>query len=413
MDTIGIVAEYNPFHLGHAHQLSYLTERWPDALRIIVMSGSFVQRGTPAYFSKFNRAYWALLGGADIVIELPTVYALRSAEIFASGALRLMNKLGINAFSFGSEITNLDLLMSTAEISERPEVQDRIKALLKQGYSYNVAQRQAINEFAPYAQQILTNPNALLGLEYLRALRRYNLPLTPILIERNGNYHETALPELEEKSPSATALRKALTEVKIKGLHRYSDELLRYFPEEIGQQVLLAMEQGEHLQIERYYDLIHYTSRLYTPEQLALLGDFTEGIENRWKKASIWQNWMHCREEIKSKRYSYARIDRMAAYTVLHMQTSLLKKAHQIGPTYARLLGFTEAGRNWLRCNINTIPIVQKWAPFCKQATGITEEMAKLDSLATDIQLSCFANPQTRKGGVDYTYTPYYLKENV
>ena len=110
MNTIGIICEYNPFHNGHSHQLHTLAQEVPDAIRIALMSGSFVQRGEPAYFSKFDRSRWAIYGGADVVIELPALYALGSAELFSTGAIRLMKALHIQSISFGSELTDNSIL---------------------------------------------------------------------------------------------------------------------------------------------------------------------------------------------------------------------------------------------------------------------------------------------------------------
>ena len=118
MKSIGIICEYNPFHNGHAHQLHTLRTTYPDALRIAIMSGSFVQRGEPAYFSKFDRARWAIHGGADVVIELPTIYSLGSAELFCTGAVRLMKALHIHSISFGSELDDNATLHTAAEFSK-------------------------------------------------------------------------------------------------------------------------------------------------------------------------------------------------------------------------------------------------------------------------------------------------------
>ncbi len=401
METIGIIAEYNPFHLGHAHQLSYLADRWPQALRIVVMSGSFVQRGEPAFFSKFDRAYWALLGGADLVFELPALFALRSAEIFAAGAIRLLSQLHVDAFSFGSEVTNLDTLLEVAHSIDSDEVQARTKELIQTGLSYGAALRLALSESSPLTATALNQPNSLLGIEYLRALETYNLQLTPLLVPRQGShYHDTSL---ANTYPSATALRTAFQN-KEKNL-----PLANFFPEEVVPLINERLSSGHYLDIKRYYDLIHYQSRLQSASQLANYGEFTEGIENRWKKASQFSSWQQSRASIKTKRYTYARLDRMGAYTVLQWPKELLIKSHEQGPQYARLLGFTSAGRNWLRGHASNIPIIQKWGPFQRQATGFVSDMAQADTLATNIQSLCFSSPQSRVSDQDFHFTPHYL----
>lgn len=130
MKTIGIICEYNPFHNGHAHQLHTLATKYPDVLRICIMSGSFVQRGEPALFSKFDRARWAILGGTDIVIELPTLYSLGSAQLFASGAIQLIKSLSIDMLSFGSETTDLNQLIHMVKRMDCESTQNELRNYL-------------------------------------------------------------------------------------------------------------------------------------------------------------------------------------------------------------------------------------------------------------------------------------------
>lgn len=400
MKTIGITAEYNPLHIGHAHQLSLLADRWPEALRVIIMSGAFVQRGTPAFFHKFDRARWALLAGADLVFELPALFALRSAEGFAAGSIRLMDRLGLDAFAFGSEITNMDLLMTTASLLASPAVQDRCRELMQEGAFYGEALRRSITELYPPAAAVTNAPNALLGIEYLRALSTYDAGLTPLVMERRGSHHSTSI---DRHTPSGTALRRLLLEKPARELHAS-------FPEDVAPLLAASMDRGAYLDADRYEELLLYNARRLTSAELQKFGDFGEGIENRWKRGSLLPTWSQARSHIKSKRYSYARLDRMGAYTLLNFQKELLNRSHREGPLYARLLGFTEAGRDWLRGNEASIPIVQKWAPFLRSAKGLTRDMALADMTASDMQSLCFHSPAARSAGEDLTYTPFFLK---
>ena len=186
MKTIGIICEYNPFHNGHAHQLHTLTQLHPDALRICIMSGSFVQRGEPAIFSKFDRARWAILGGADIVIELPTLYSTGSAQLFGTGAIRMVKALAIDALSFGSETADLDALIDIAKRTDCESTQEQLRTYIKEGMSYGAAFRKALDT------EILNTPNALLGLEYIRAGLAYNAKLEYIPI--SVSYTHLTLP---------------------------------------------------------------------------------------------------------------------------------------------------------------------------------------------------------------------------
>ena len=202
MKTIGIICEYNPFHNGHAHQLHTLAQQHPDTLRICIMSGSFVQRGEPAIFSKFDRARWAILGGADIVIELPTLYSTGSAQLFGTGAIRMVKALAIDALSFGSETADLESLIDIAKRMDCESTQEQLRTYINEGMSYGTAFRKALHT------EILNTPNALLGLEYIRAGLAYNPKLEYIPILRTSNHHEETI---TDELPSGTALRQLIT----------------------------------------------------------------------------------------------------------------------------------------------------------------------------------------------------------
>ena len=204
MKTIGIICEYNPFHNGHAHQLHTLAQEHPEALRICIMSGSFVQRGEPAIFSKFDRARWAILGGADIAIELPTLYSLGSAQLFGTGSIRMVKALHIDALSFGSETANLDALLDIAKRMDCESTQTVLHTYINEGMSYGSAFRKALDT------EILNTPNALLGLEYIRAGLTYYPSLKYIPILRTSDHHDATI---TKDFPSGTALRKLISDI--------------------------------------------------------------------------------------------------------------------------------------------------------------------------------------------------------
>lgn len=400
MKTIGIIAEYNPFHRGHAYQLSCIAEQWPQATRIVLMSGDFVQRGGPSIFSKFDRAAWALAEGADIVLELPTLYASSHAELFASGAIRILGELGIEGLSFGSEITDSSLLQETAKFSQSQQVQDRCRQLLKEGLYYGAALRQSLIDVKPAAAAIMDAPNALLGIEYIRAIHNYAYNMIPLPIERKSQHHAQ---NLSQELPSGTALRQALHTQGPQGLQNY-------FPESIYPLIRAAIQEGHYLDPCRYDDMILTRARQLDKKDLLELQDFKEGLENKWAKAAQETSWAAARESIKSKRYSYARLDRMAAYSLLGIKKDLISKAQEQGPSYTRLLAFNEKGRQWLRTNTSEFPIIQKWAPFYKKAQDFTKDSLTIDKLATDLQALSFHNTNSRLGGQDFTYTPQFIR---
>mgnify|MGYP002747311307 FL=1 len=395
MKTIGIICEYNPFHNGHAHQLHTLTQLHPDALRICIMSGSFVQRGEPAIFSKFDRARWAILGGADIVIELPTLYSTGSAQLFGTGAIRMVKALAIDALSFGSETADLDALIDIAKRTDCESTQEQLRTYIKEGMSYGAAFRKALDT------EILNTPNALLGLEYIRAGLAYNAKLEYIPILRTSNHHEETL---TDELPSGTALRQLITSTG-----NLSSQLQATIPPSIASDMTQVTENGNYVNYNRYYDMVHSLSRRTTPKELEKFGDFSEGIEHLWSKAAQQTSWTTATEEIKSKRYTYARLQRMGAYLTLGITKDVLQNAMEEGPQYARLLAFNDRGRQWLR-NEYEIPLIQKWAKAPNETSALGQTMHHIDTLATDIQALCFHNKSNRIGHRDYTYTPQYIK---
>ena len=395
MKTIGIICEYNPFHNGHAHQLHRLASEYPDALRICIMSGSFVQRGEPAIFSKFDRARWAILGGADIVIELPTLYSTGSAQLFGTGAIRMVKALSIDALSFGSETADLDALIDIAKRMDCESTQEQLRTYINEGMSYGAAFRKALHS------EILNTPNALLGLEYIRAGLTYNAQLEYIPILRTSNHHEEMI---TDELPSGTALRELITSTG-----KLSSQLQSTMPPSIASDMMQVIGNGNYVNYNRYHDMIHSLSRRATSKELEKFGDFSEGIEHLWSKAAQQSSWTAATEEIKSKRYTYARLQRMGAYLTLGITKYILQNAMEEGPQYVRLLAFNDRGRQWLR-NKYEILLVQKWAKARHELSALGQTMHHIDTLATDIQALCFHNESNRTGHKDYTYTPQYIK---
>ena len=397
MKTIGIICEYNPFHNGHSHQLHTLASKYPDALRICIMSGSFVQRGEPALFSKFDRARWAILGGADVVIELPTLYSLGSAQLFGTGAIRLIQALSIDTLSFGSETTDLDQLIFTAKRMDCESTQNELRSYLKEGLSYGTAFRKALGS------EMLSTPNALLGLEYIRAGLKYHPDLAYIPIQRTSDHHNQ---DINQELPSGTAVRQLITTTN--SIDMYS-ALQAAIPTPIIDDMTHRIANDEYVDYSRYHDMIHMLSRRILASELERFVDFTEGIEHLWLKAAQQPTWEAAINQIKSKRYTYARLQRMGAHLTLGITKNLINIAIDEGPQYARLLAFNDRGRQWLRTE-HDILVIQKWAKAPAQLNNLGKSMHHIDTIATDIQVLCFHNKGKRIGHTDYTYTPQYIK---
>ena len=484
MNTIGIIAEYNPFHKGHAHQLEALRQKYPEATLLVVMSGDFVQRGTPAIFSKFHRAQWAVMGGADIVFELPSMFAVSSAEYFASGGVRLLHALGCDAISFGASHTVVEELVSVAETLDHPSTQESLRTLLGQGYSYGTALRKALQPFHPANASLYTDetlckhtfdsrlsatgqpssrslllenstdmsllnndPNIILGIEYIRALHRYHIELDIIPVKRTSSHHN---PTLGDSFPSGTALRNAIYASKptssslskshnilqmsdtsyapcaslednasislgelgidVSSLEEDTFNWHHYLPPIVAPLAMDIVESNYYATLERYYDMIHLTSRVATKEDLQTLHDMSDGLEEAWLTVSALSSWEQARESLKSKRYTYARLDRIATYSLFRRTQEMFHECHQQGPTYGRLLAFNDRGRQYLKEKRSSIPIVQKWAPFCQQATGITKVLCEQDQLASRLWRMTVDNPNYRGSHYDFTTSPMYVQ---
>lgn len=433
MNTIGIIAEYNPFHKGHAHQLEALRQKYPEATLLVVMSGDFVQRGTPAIFSKFYRAQWAVMGGADIVFELPSMFAVSSAEYFAAGGVRLLHALGCDAISFGANHTQVEELISIAKALDHPSTQESLRTLLGQGYSYGTALRKAVEglhlesnglETSNNMSILDSDPNTILGIEYIRALHRYHIGLDIIPVKRTSSHHN---PTLDDSFPSGTALRNAIYASK-QTVANLSDSLNmqqaadtytvldestfkwhHYLPPMVAPLAMDIVESNYYASLERYYDMIHFASRISSKEDLQTLQDMSDGLEDAWLTASALASWEQARESLKSKRYTYARLDRIATYSLFRRTKEIFQKCHQQGPTYGRLLAFNDRGRQYLKEKRASIPIVQKWAPFCQSATGTTKVLCEQDQLASKLWLMTVDNPNYRGSHYDFTTSPIYV----
>ena len=460
MKTIGIIAEYNPFHKGHAHQLQELHRIYPDATLLAVMSGDFVQRGTPAIFSKFHRAQWAVMCGADIVFELPSMFAVSSAEYFASGGIRLLHALGCDSISFGASHTQVEDLVSVAKALDHPNTQELLRTFLSQGYSYGTALRKALQPFHSANASFYTNetlgkhtsdcrlsateqpssrslslensndmsllnndPNTILGIEYIRALHRYHINLDIIPVERTSSHHNQTL---NDSLPSGTALRSAIYASKqpssslsrshnaqqvsdTSSLEEDTFKWHHYVPSMVAPLAIDIVQANYYANLDRYYDMIHATSRIAAKEELQTLQDMSDGLEEAWLTASALSSWEQARESLKSKRYTYARLDRIASYSLFRRTKEMFQECYQQGPTYGRLLAFNNRGRQYLKEKRSSIPIVQKWAPFCQQAVGVTKALCEQDQLASRLWRLTVENPLYRDSHYDYTISPMYI----
>jgi len=386
---VGIICEYDPFHRGHARQFALIREKMPDARIVCVMSGCFTQRGMPALFSPVFRAGAALAAGADLVLELPCAFAVREAENFALGGISILNELGfVTHLSFGCETENLGFLRTVTQMLEYPSAAftDALKAALAEGQPFVAAQATAIvaglqakdaktpegfalsrgasgTAEAISVTAALTMPNNILGICYLRALLRLNSAIAPLPVKRIGEYHADSL--TATGYPSASATRKAFLAGDISAAEQACAYSLAN----------AVCHKPEALDVV----LLH---RLRTMDTHALraLPDCSEGLENRLAKAARETNSRAALlAMLKTRRYAYARLNRLATHAILDVTGALLD-AFPL-PEYVRLLGFRRDCRDLLTSlHQSTIPLIAKAADGNR-----TNPLYRLDERAYDL----------------------------
>ena len=344
-NVLGIIAEYNPFHNGHLYQLNSSKSITNSDYSIAVISGNFTQRGDVAIVDKWTRAQMAIENGIDLVIELPTVYAISSAENFASGAVKILDSLGIvNFLSFGSECNDISILSQVTDVlvDEPPEYKTLLSHELDKGVSFPKARERALmmylNDVRRFAS-VLSSPNNILGIEYLKALKRQKSLMQPITIQRkDSKYNDDTIPT-DSQFASATAIRKLCAS-------HNSDILQRFMPEASYNILNNAIENGNIVKSLSDFDkLIIYTLRKMSTDEIANLPDVSEGLEFAIKSAVNNCNTVsELLSIINTKRYTQTRLQRILLYAILGI-TKKDMQLSKITKPYIRVLGFNDKGR--------------------------------------------------------------------
>ena len=307
MRTVGIVAEYDPFHRGHAYQLAEAKRRSGADAAVVVMSTVFTQRGDPALLSPRLRAEAALRGGADLVAALPVLWAMRPAEQFAEAGVRLLRSLGVDALSFGAETDDLPLLAEIAALTEDTRLQPLLRERMAAGLPYPRALSEAAESLLPGAGALLALPNNTLAVCYLRALRRLGGGMEVFPVRREGGYHDTT-PSVSGYA-SATAVRAAI-------LNGCWSAVREAVPDDTP--IRRAAAAGALHRPDALDPALIARLRTMTPEELAALPDRSEGIERRLPEAARQTT---TREALlaacKTRRYPYARLSRLASAALL------------------------------------------------------------------------------------------------
>lgn len=403
--VIGVVAEYNPFHNGHYYHLQATKEITGAEYCVAVISGNFTQRGDTSIVNKWAKAYMAICGGADLVIELPTVYSISSAENFASGAVKILDNLKVvDAISFGAEANDLATLNNIANVLyEEPKAYTNILSHeLKKGISYPAARENALmmylNDIKRYANT-LSSPNNILAIEYLKALKIQKSKLEPIMIRRKKVYYNDN--KIVDDFASATAIRKLLQGGEYANLRKV---IPRSSYTIIGQE---SRKGGMVLSLAKYEKEIIYTLRKMTVEEIADLPDVSEGLQFAIKNAANEANNLKdLISNIKSKRYTQTRIQRILLYALLGIDKKLMENSRKVVP-YVRVLGFTQKGKSLLseisRRNpkLNIITSLKKYMDQNQNKNKVLAEMLEKDIFATDVYTLGYIGDS--KANLDFT----------
>lgn len=375
MKSVGIIAEYNPFHKGHSRQLAFLREQGVENI-IVALSGPFVQRGTPAWTDKRLRTRMALEQGVDFLFELPALYALSSAEGFAWGGISLLSAIPLDGVCFGSECGNIKPLQMAADFlteqdcfpgngtsgtkQENPsQYQQYLRKYVKQGESYPTAREHALSHLLPELisqyPALLSSANNILAIEYLKAMKKINSSLQPLTLPRNdAGYHSQ---QIHGEMASASAIRTAFE----------TDSSLERCRQALPETVYSLLQKSLHrypVKLNDFSELLYLRLRqIKTPEEYTLYGNISIELANRMRKLlPDYTGISSYIDALKTKNTTYSCINRSLTCLLLGITTEQLKQTQYSVP-YLRLLGMRREKSSFLR-QVTSLPIITKAADY-------------------------------------------------
>jgi len=382
----GVIAEYNPFHKGHALQLQQLRELGYTHIAV-AMGGNFLQRGTAALCGKHLRAQMALQNGADLVVELPLGWACAPAQRFAAGGVALLDAIGCHTIAFGSECGDLSLLRQAAQATQSQEVSALTQQLMADGRTFAAARQAAMAQLFPTeVASVFDNPNDNLCVEYLLALQAQNSQMKPLALQRVGAAHDTA--QVTEGIASASHIRYLLEE----GMWDQSAALM---PDSAWQTLRSALAANlAPANLQRAEAALLAKLRTMTVQDFAALPDLSEGLENRLYSAAHQACTLEEFYQLaKTKRYTLARIRRLTAAAFLGLRKDDLPEL----PPYLRVLGFTDRGKELMAAakEKNALPLshslsrLEELGGACAATTKLEAQSTDLYGLMTPVPLPC------------------------
>ncbi|MBQ6541093.1 MAG: nucleotidyltransferase [Lachnospiraceae bacterium] len=388
MKVAGLVAEYNPFHNGHVHHLSETRRLSGADFVVVVMSGDYVQRGTPAVIDKYERARMALQGGADLVLELPSLFATASAEVFATASVSLLYQLGVvDSIGFGAEYTDLGTLKKIANVlnHEPDSLQRDLRDALRSGLNYPSARALALGSYFGDAienlDEILDKPNNILAIEYLRAIERLGTSLTPLAVKRWHTDHNSD--KVYDNVASATALRSMIYE-EDGGIERITPFVPAYTAREFALKLNICtpVRSGDYSELLQYR---LFMERDHLQEYMDFSPELGDRVNNILPCCYSFREWA---EALKSKTYTHTRVNRALMHLILGMKEEDLKSYQEDDYCmYARVLGFRKDAVALLsEITKNTaLPIITKMADAPKQLDKRALKLLGFDIYGSDV----------------------------
>lgn len=380
MKLAGIIAEYNPFHNGHAHHIAETRRRTDCDYVIICMAGNYTQRGEAACMDKWTRARIALSCGADAVFELPALWAVNTADSFARGGVGILAGIGCDLLSFGCEAADEALLNTLADLRENepPALAEGIRSKLGEGKSHARARGEALAEYLNLDADTLNMPNLMLGVEYVRAIRSLGSKMEICAVPRIGGYHDDALGRIASASAIRSALRRG--------------EDVRFAMPECSYDAFLHLET-----MHAPDDLLLHTLRRMTEAEIAALPGVSEGLEKRIRRmAAEAYDYESLIGTLKCKRYTHARIARICAYALLGVDQKMMQDHAQ--PEYARLIGMRTDAQPLLKelKRRSALPIVSDAAKLS------ADPLFQLECRVTDLRALQCELPESRCAGQEF-----------
>lgn len=393
MKILGIVAEYNPFHLGHKYQLEMAKKESQCDVVAAVMSGNYVQRGEPAIVDKYTRAEMAVRNGVDLVIELPFPFSCQNAELFSLGAIRELKKLNVSTISFGCENTDIDLLYKIADfqLNNTEEYNLLLKRYVSEGSSYPSAVNSTINALLNnnHTDDLILSPNNTLGLEYIKAAKKINFNVDFLPIKRHMAQHNDK--KITNKFASATAIR---SEILTMNLIKAKTSM------PMTSHALLKEYYKEHRlfnSLDNYLDLIYYKIISSGKSCLKSIYDVNEGLENK-----IYDNAFRHKTldafimAIKSKRYTYSRIRRILLNILLDITAKDIDYLNKNDNNYVKALAFNLNGKKALNhAKENETAIITKFSDYKRNSIDVrNDKIFEMTSKSSNIYYLPFKNKE-------------------